>query len=73
LFECLYSIEPGCEGKIRKADISEHAPIIEFFASSSTGIHWRKCDGELPNLLGTVPLPIPLPPDNEEESTGSTL
>lgn len=73
LFECLYSIEPGCEGKIKRPDITEHAPIIEYFALSNIGIHWRKCDGELPNLLGTIPLPIPLPPDDEEDSTGSTL
>jgi len=73
LFESLYSIEPGCAGKIKRPDIIEHAPIIEFFSMSDLGIHWRKCDGELPNLLGSAPLPIPLPPDPDEDSAGSTL
>jgi hypothetical protein len=73
LFECLYSIEAGNKGKIRKPDIVEHAPIIDFFANSEIGIYWRKNDGLLPNLLDTHPLPIPLPPDEEEESAGSTL
>ena len=73
LFECLYSVEPGSKGKIKKPDIVEHAPIIEFFSSSSIGVHWRKCDGELPCLLADPPLPLPLPPDPDEESSGSTL
>ena len=73
LFEMLYSIEPGSEGRIKKPDIVEHAPIIEFFALSNVGIHWKRCDGELPNLLGSSPLAIPLPPDPDEETAGSTL
>lgn len=73
LFDALYSIEPGCTGKLKRPDIVEHAPIIEFFAMSNVGVHWRKCDGQLPNLLGDTPLAIPLPPDPDEESSGSTL
>lgn len=73
LFDALYSIEPGCEGRLKRPDVVEHAPIIEYFAMSDIGVHWRKSDGELPCLLGTVPLPIPLPPDPDDETAGSTL
>jgi len=73
LFDALYSIEPGCNGKIKRPDIIEHAPIIEFFSISNIGVHWRKCDGELPCLLGESPLAIPLPPDPDEDNMGSTI
>lgn len=72
MFEILYSIKHGSTGHLKKPDIQEFGPIIEFFANSDIGIHWRKAP-ELPNLLDKISLPIPLPPDEEEESAGSTF
>lgn len=72
MFEALYSIKEGSEGFFRKADVVEFGPIIEYFASTNIGVHWKKAPNELPNLLDKIPLAIPLPPDNEEETAGST-
>jgi hypothetical protein len=72
MFEILYSIKYGSEGYLRKPDVQEYGPIIEYFANTNIGVHWRKCE-ELPNLLDTISLPIPLPPDEDEESAGSTI
>ena len=69
MFEALYSIEPYNTGKLKKPDIVEHSPIIEFFANTSVGIRWKKCDGELPSLLGSETLAIPLPPDEDDEGS----
>ena len=33
---------------------------------------FKKNPNELPNLLDKIPVAIPLPPDNEEETAGST-
>ena len=52
--------------------IVEYGPIIEYFASSNIGIHWRENQEDLPDMLAQISLPIPLPPDEDEESAGST-
>lgn len=74
MFEMLYSVDPNNNGKVRQKDIVEFGPIAEFFANDEIGLRWRNKDGELPELLGRQVLPIPLPPNEEEdESAGSTL
>lgn len=66
IFDALYSIPPGGNGKIRPRDVVEHGIICEFF-----GPYWRNQD-IVPSLLDSEdPLPIPLPPDTED--MGSTV
>jgi hypothetical protein len=72
MFEALYSIKDGSEGFFKKPDVVEYGPIIEYFSGTNIGVHWKKNSNELPNLLDKIPLAIPLPPDNEEETAGST-
>ena len=62
----------GSEGFFKKPDVVEFGPIIEYFASTNLGVYWKKNPNELPNLLDKIPVAIPLPPDNEEETAGST-
>lgn len=72
MFEVLYSIKRGNEGYLKKPDVVEYGPIIEYFASSNIGIHWRENQEDLPDMLAQISLPMPLPPDEDEESAGST-
>lgn len=72
VFEALYSIHPECDGKLRKPDVVEHGPIVEYFASTNVGLYWRKAE-ILPSLLsGDAPLPIP-PPAFEDAEGDSTF
>jgi len=75
LFDLLYSVSGECDGKVRKPDISEHGIIMQYMHQAGVGTYWRTLEKPLPSLLSSVdPLPIPLPPTDEDAKTaGSTL
>jgi hypothetical protein len=67
MFDALYAVSPECDGKVRKRDVQEFGFICEFL-----GPYWRGGETDLESLLmSTDPLPIPVPPCEDEE--GSTL
>ena len=72
IFDALYSIKPEQDGKLRKPDVSEHGPILEFMMGQGIGYLWRNGESDLPSLLGDTPLAIPLPADTSDTSD-STL
>jgi hypothetical protein len=61
MFEMLYAIDRNQEGKIRKRDVVEYAPIVEHL-----GVHWRQ-QGVLPDLLNDdYPIALPAPPADHD-------
>lgn len=66
MFDLLLSIAPENDGKVNKPDCVEWGILVEY-----QGAWWRKKDS-LPDMLnGLDPLPIPLPPMEEDE--GATV
>jgi hypothetical protein len=69
VFDCLYSIAPENNGKLRKPDVVGHGPIIELL-----GPYWT-ASNVLPDMLSGDAVAIPPPPEPEEDvnSIGSTV